>query len=98
MTAQYCPKCGALVAIGLHDNGTLCATCEARDAQAAIRRYAELLRKVEAERDGLREELGRVLEWTHRYGKMLIPKGGDTYGEGMRDAKDQVSAILEGGN
>jgi len=98
MTARYCPACGVLVAISLRDCAPLCHACKAEGLTEDLRRYAELLRKVEAERDGLREELGRVLEWTHRYGKLLIPKGGDTYGEGMRDAKDQVSAILEGGN
>lgn len=40
-------------------------------------------------------EMRAALEhWTHIYSKALSPPGHDTYGEGMRDAKDQVRAIL----
>lgn len=38
--------------------------------------------------------LGRVLEWTHRYGKDLCPPGADTYGEGVRDSKAAVERLL----
>lgn len=38
--------------------------------------------------------LGRLEEWTHVFGAALKPPGADTYGEGIRDAKAQVSAIL----
>lgn len=38
--------------------------------------------------------LGAIVEWSHTYGAALKPPGADTYGEGMRDAKDQVAVIL----
>jgi hypothetical protein len=38
--------------------------------------------------------LADLQTWTLTYGKALVPSGADTYGEGMRDAKKQVSAIL----
>jgi len=38
--------------------------------------------------------LALIEEWTHQYGAALKPPGADTYGEGMRDAKDQVSRML----
>jgi hypothetical protein len=33
--------------------------------------------------------------WTHTYGSLLKPRGADTYGEGKRDAKDEVRDIIE---
>jgi hypothetical protein len=38
--------------------------------------------------------LSRIMEWTHEHGAALCPPGADTYGEGMRDAKTQVSNII----
>lgn len=38
--------------------------------------------------------LGRVRHWTHVHGDVLCPRGADTYGEGMRDAKRQVGDII----
>ena len=38
--------------------------------------------------------LSLLEEWTHTYGAALRPRNADTYGEGMRDAKSQVSQIL----
>ncbi len=32
--------------------------------------------------------------WTHTYGADLKPRGADTYGEGKRDAKDQVGGMV----
>lgn len=51
---------------------------------------------VESNPDAFRDDeiLTRILAWTHEYGASLKPPGPDTYGEGMRDAKDQVAAIL----
>lgn len=40
--------------------------------------------------------LGRLRAWTQVYGKALCPPGADTYGEGIRDAKEQVLKILNG--
>lgn len=39
--------------------------------------------------------LGRLVEWTHEYGKSLCPTGVDTYGEGVRACKRQVSNIID---
>ena len=42
-------------------------------------------------------EMRAALEhWTHEYGAALKPPGADTYGEGKRDAKNEVAAILRG--
>jgi hypothetical protein len=46
--------------------------------------------------DCLELVMGRLVHWTHVYGKALCPPGSDTYGEGMRDAKRQVSDIITG--
>ena len=46
--------------------------------------------------DDDKRALGAVWEWTHQYGAALKPPGADTYGEGMRDAKEQVQRLLSG--
>ena len=55
-----------------------------------------LLDMIEDVEDRLRTLRCRVREWTQEYGAALCPGWGvgDTYGEGMRAAKDQVRAIL----
>lgn len=40
------------------------------------------------------EAFARLDGWTHRYGSELVPSGADTYGEGVRDAKDAVRLLL----
>lgn len=40
------------------------------------------------------KRLGMVWNWAHQYGAALKPPGADTYGEGMRAAKDQVKRLL----
>lgn len=52
---------------------------------------SEGIRALEAENAAL---LGRIESWTHEHGAALCPRGADTYGNGMRDAKQQVAAIL----
>lgn len=42
----------------------------------------------------LTEVLSLLQEWTNTYGKELCPPGADTYGEGVRDSKQKVQAIL----
>lgn len=58
----------------------------------------DTIESLRAERDAALAacaEMRAALEhWTHVYGAALCPPGPDTYGEGMRDAKDQVRAIL----
>src|SRR5258708_36564806 len=53
--------------------------------------------RFEAERDALRAQISRVVEWTHQHGEALKPRRADTYGEGMRDAKAQVSNMITSG-
>lgn len=57
--------------------------------------------QLSAERDAARRELEQaratladVREWTHVFGAALKPPGPDTYGNGMRDAKEQVERRL----
>lgn len=38
--------------------------------------------------------LNAVEQWTHEFGAHLCPPGADTYGEGVRDCKQQVADIL----
>lgn len=40
------------------------------------------------------KQIARIQEWTHSFGPTLIPKNADTFGEGMREAKEQVSRLL----
>lgn len=56
-------------------------------------RAVRLMRAAPRNDDKLRQAL---VDWTHRYGSDLVPPSGrsDTYGEGMRDAKDWVRKIL----
>lgn len=73
----------------------LAAAERERDEARDIARVAE--REAIEHRDALsnaRHLLALVGEWTHVHGKALCPRGADTYGEGMRDAKEQVGRIL----
>lgn len=56
-------------------------------------RAVRLMRAAPRNDDKLRQAL---VDWTHRYGSELVPPSGrsDTYGEGMRDAKDWVRKLL----
>ena len=39
--------------------------------------------------------LNKIFQWTTKYGEALCPKGRpDSFGEGMRAAKEQVKALL----
>ena len=51
--------------------------------EADARRIAELERTV-----------ARIETWTREHGAALKPRGADTYGDGMRDAKEQVRRLL----
>jgi hypothetical protein len=39
--------------------------------------------------------MARLATWTRSYGAELNPPGPDTYGEGVRHAKDRVKRILD---
>jgi hypothetical protein len=49
---------------------------------------------VEEELADLHAKMARLVEWTHQMGASLHPPGPDSYGEGMRDAKQQVFNII----
>lgn len=60
-------------------------------ADEAARTLAQALVGEQDERDFV---IGLLGDWTHEHGAALCPRGADTYGEGMRDAKQQVARIL----
>lgn len=53
-----------------------------------------ILSDTEKENKKLSYKCGRILEWTHTFGKDLCPLGSDTYGEGVRASKKQVTNFL----
>jgi hypothetical protein len=63
-----------------------------RQLNEALAQVAELHARIAK----LESTIGAVHEWTLRYGKELSPRGADTYGEGKRDAKEEVRSILKG--
>lgn len=38
--------------------------------------------------------IARINGWADQYGEALIPRGADTYGDGMREAKRQIKALV----
>lgn len=40
--------------------------------------------------------VSRIAEWTHQHGAELVPRGPDTYGDGVRDSKERVARMIEG--
>lgn len=42
----------------------------------------------------LEHRLARIGEWADEYGSALVPRGADTYGEGIRACKAQVKALV----
>jgi len=55
----------------------------------------EQLEKTKAEYDDYKAKVSKLEDWTHQHGAALCPPGGmDTYGNGMRDAKEQVHKML----
>ena len=85
---------------------TLLALCDdadrarmADDALTTIALAAGLGADASAEKITVRVgEMARTLSligtWRHEHGAALKPSRADTYGDGMRDAKQQVGAIL----
>lgn len=64
-----------------------------RDTAELGRRDVELA-QARREVERMQAMLARIEEWTHIFGAALKPRGADTYGDGMRDAKAQVSLII----
>lgn len=61
--------------------------------------YYEMCAEVDrlrAENAALRERVAVIEEWTHRFGSELSPSGKwtDSFGDGIRAAKEQVSRLL----
>jgi predicted nucleic acid-binding Zn-ribbon protein len=68
---------------------------EARDAwDDSYQDLREVIDLREAEIARQHKTLGEIAEWSHTFGAALNPPGANTYGEGKRDAKDEVAAIL----
>jgi hypothetical protein len=38
--------------------------------------------------------IAHINNWADQYGSALIPHGADTFGEGMREAKRQIKALI----
>ena len=79
-----------------------CAQCEQlrRERDEAQSEHDEALldaAKLRAERDEARAALARITMWTCQYGAQLCPPSNraDSYGDGMRDAKDVVARLME---
>lgn len=58
----------------------------------------DALDAAEARAEKAEGALSLVWTWTHEHGAALCPPRADTYGDGMRDAKQQVARILERGD
>lgn len=54
----------------------------------------DLVAGLSAENAKLRALFEKIREWASTYGRALCPPHADTYGEGVRDCKEQVSHIL----
>jgi hypothetical protein len=53
--------------------------------------------KVVEERDAARQTLARIEQWARAHGAALNPHGrADTFGEGVRESKEQVQRLLKG--
>ena len=69
----------------------------AEAAEAELARASKQVAAYIARVEALNLIIGYLTSWTQSYGDALVPRGPDTYGEGMRDAKDQVRRILQDG-
>lgn len=90
LRSDHDPKCHLL------NYGAGPGVCDCGWAAEYNKRLRAELERVTAERD---ESLARLREWTLTYGAALCPTAGsaDTFGDGMRAAKQQVSAIVAHG-
>ncbi len=57
-------------------------------------RARERLASLEAQLASARDTLWRLREWSDTFGKDLVPRGPDTYGEGVRACKETVKRML----
>ena len=78
----------SVVLVGSLSNDAYTMSAE-RDAALARAEQAE------RERDEARAALWRLSDWSHTFGRELCPRGPDTYGEGVRDAKDAAARIID---
>lgn len=84
-----------------HDAVSIVEQASASAFQSACEGATSAANEMRAERDQARVRVAeleaalvRVETWTHEHGTALVPRGADTYGEGKRDAKQEVSRIL----
>lgn len=72
-----------------------------REQIAALRRVcdidAQTCRDALAEVDRLRQVVDRIGEYADTFGKDLVPRGADSYGEGVRAVKGTVKTIIAKG-
>lgn len=72
-------------------------TAAMKQSDAANVALAAQIESARADRAAADRKLALLSEWTRTYGAALQPTGADTFGEGMRAAKSQVSSILRSG-
>lgn len=97
----------ALIIEAALDEASLQAALDAKDAtvqmlEGRANTYALAIKKLGEDRDRLKARaegaeriLSRLSAWTHQYGAALCPGScPDTFGEGMRKAKDEIRAHL----
>jgi len=95
------PQCACRETVYNMEGHPTCAPISERDGLTI--RVKELAQRIDDLQNAeLQEEkkarLGRLINWTHEYGASLCPGSRpDTFGEGMRAAKEQVAVILSKG-
>lgn len=93
--AELQSRCDKLACLADSRDGSMKALLERAEAAEQERDESEGAFKVWRRRCN---EADRVLDdleqWTHEFGAHLCPPGADTYGEGVRDCKQQVADIL----
>jgi len=64
----------------------------------ALRETVEEVERLRASIEASEKNRSAIEEWAHRYGEALCPRIGDadSFGDGMRAAKQQVLTILRG--
>ena len=95
-TMALAKACARLEDLVVEWQSSACALADTANQEEAAKEYNASL-VVEWRERALRAEAqgARIEAWTHEYGAALVPHGPDTYGEGMRDAKQQVAKMME---
>lgn len=94
---SQCKTCGATIHDYRHGGGQTSPNYPmVHDSPLLVpfKQIAQQLIASEARADRAEAALALVAQWTHEHGANLVPRRVDTYGEGMRDAKEQVGDII----